>query len=111
MFLNDIKAAYDRDPKLVNLLVDPSFKNEISKRHKSWRRIVSLCAATGLPIPSMYASLAYFDQYRRGTLEGASLVQCQRDFFGSHTFERKDKPRGEFYHCKWSDAHAIAGLK
>mmetsp|Transcript_10957 Transcript_10957/g.12524 ORF Transcript_10957/g.12524 Transcript_10957/m.12524 type:complete len:496 (+) Transcript_10957:141-1628(+) len=106
-FLDRIKSAYDRDENLVNLLVDPDFNKEMAERQQSWRRIVSLCAAAGIPIPSMYSSLAYFDQYRRETLIGASLVQAQRDFFGSHTFERKDKPRGEFYHCKWTDKHNI----
>jgi len=107
-FLQRITNAYQKNSNLINLLVDPEFKAEIKEREMSWRRVVSLCAAVGLPIPSMYASLAYFDQYRRADLDGASLVQCQRDFFGSHTFERKDKPRGVFYHCKWTDAHVIA---
>jgi len=100
-----IKAAYDRNPQLTNLLVDPEFKEEMAQKQKSWRRIVSLCAAAGIPIPGMYASLAYFDQYRRATLIGASLIQGQRDFFGSHTFERKDQPRGVAFHCKWTDEH------
>jgi len=107
-FLQRITSAYQKNPNLINLLIDPEFKTEIKEREMSWRRVVSLSAAVGLPIPSMYASLAYFDQYRRADLDGASLVQCQRDFFGSHTFERKDKPRGVAFHCKWTDAHAIA---
>jgi 6-phosphogluconate dehydrogenase len=86
-------------------MVDPDFKDEMAAKQKSWRRVVSLCAAAGLPIPSMYASLAYFDQYRRETLISAQLVQAQRDFFGSHTFERTDQPRGQMYHCKWTPAH------
>jgi 6-phosphogluconate dehydrogenase len=106
-FLDRIKSAYDKDANLVNLLVDPDFRSEMLQRQQSWRRAVTLSAAAGLPIPSMYASLAYFDQYRRGELIGASLVQAQRDFFGSHTFERKDRERGEMFHCKWTDAHAI----
>ncbi len=107
-FLGRIKTAYDRDPNLTNLIIDPEFLSEILARQMSWRRVVSLCAAVGLPIPSMMASIAYFDSYRRATLEGSSLVQAQRDFFGSHTFERKDKPRGEAFHCKWTPSHAIA---
>lgn len=106
-FLDRIKNAYDRDPKLVNLLIDVDFKAEMAANQESWRRVVTLCAASGIPIPSMYSSLAYFDQYRRGTLMGASLVQAQRDFFGSHTFERQDQPAGKFFHCKWTDAHNI----
>ena len=104
-FLDRIKRAYDKDAHLVNLMVDPDFKDEMAAKQKSWRRVVSLCAAAGLPIPSMYASLAYFDQYRRETLISAQLVQAQRDFFGSHTFERTDQPRGQMYHCKWTPAH------
>jgi len=107
-FLGRIKTAYDRDPNLTNLIIDPEFLAEILSRQMSWRRVVSLCAAVGLPIPSMMASLAYFDSYRRATLEGASLIQAQRDYFGSHTFERKDKSRGEAFHCKWTPNHAIA---
>lgn len=106
-FLDRIKNAYDKNANLVNLMVDPEFKEEMAVRQMSWRRVVSLCAAAGVPIPSMYSSLAYFDQYRRETLISASLVQGQRDFFGSHTFERKDKPAGEFFHCKWTDVHNI----
>ncbi|GBG26375.1 6-phosphogluconate dehydrogenase, decarboxylating [Hondaea fermentalgiana] len=104
-FLHRIKEAYDRDPDLANLLIDSEFKEEIATKQKSWRRVVSLCAAVGLPAPSMMACLSYYDQYRRETLPGAALVQAQRDFFGSHTFERKDKPRGEMYHCRWTDKH------
>ncbi len=105
-FLDRIKQAYERNPNLVNLIVDPQFLEEITEKQNSWRRVVSMCAAAGLPSPSFYSSLAYFDQYRRGTLIGASLVQAQRDFFGSHTFERTDKDRNSWYHCKWTDKHA-----
>lgn len=104
-FLDRIKQAYDKDADLPNLLVDPGFQSEIQKFQPAWRRVVMLCAQNGLPVPSMYASLGYFDSYRRSTLATASLVQAQRDFFGSHTFERKDKPAGEFFHCKWTEAH------
>jgi len=69
---------------------------------------VPLRVLAGLPCPAFAASLAYFDMYRRETLPGASLVQAQRDFFGSHTYERKDKPVGEMYHCLWSEAHNAA---
>lgn len=104
-FLDRIKQAYDKDKNLPNLLVDPTFQAEIQKFQPSWRRVVMLCAQNGLPCPSMYASLGYFDSYRRSYLQTASLVQAQRDFFGSHTFERLDKPAGEFFHCKWTDKH------
>jgi 6-phosphogluconate dehydrogenase len=107
-FLKRITDAYRKDAKLTNLILDPDFMKEIKEREMSWRRVASLCTAVGIPVPSMLASLSYFDQYRRADLEGASLVQCQRDFFGSHTFERKDMPRGVAFHCKWTSAHAIA---
>lgn len=104
-FLDRIKQAYDANKTLPNLLVDPGFMKEIQGFQASWRKIIILSAQNGLPVPSMYASLGYFDSYRRATLETASLVQAQRDFFGSHTFERKDKPAGEWFHCKWTSTH------
>ena len=107
-FLNRIKTAYDRNPTLESLLLDPTFSREVLDRQRAWRRIVALNAQIGLPCPAFAASLAYFDMYRRETLPGASLVQAQRDFFGSHTYERKDKPVGEMYHCLWSEAHNAA---
>jgi len=107
-FLNRIKSAYDRNPTLESLLLDPTFSREVLDRQRAWRRIVALNAQIGLPCPAFAASLAYFDMYRRETLPGASLVQAQRDYFGSHTYERKDKPLGEMFHCLWSDAHNAA---
>jgi len=107
-FLNRIKSAYDRNPTLESLLIDPTFSREVLDRQRAWRRIVALNAQIGLPCPAFAGSLAYFDMYRRETLPGASLVQAQRDYFGSHTYERKDKPLGEMYHCLWSDAHNAA---
>ena len=107
-FLDRIKAAYDKDAELESLLIDPEFAKEIMERQRAWRRIVALNAQMGLPCPAFCGSLAYFDMYRREELMGASLVQAQRDFFGSHTFERKDKPRGEMFHCLWSSDHNAA---
>ena len=107
-FLKRITAAYRRDPNLINLFMDVDFAREVKERQESWRRVSALAIASGIPAPSMLASLSYFDQYRRGHLEGASLIQCQRDFFGSHTVERFDKPRGEAFHVKWTSAHAVA---
>lgn len=103
-FLDRITKAYKRNPDLPSLLVDPEFAADLIKRHMSWRRVVTLGIATGIAVPAMAASLGYFDQYRRARLP-ANLVQAQRDYFGSHTFERTDKPRGEKFHCIWSDAH------
>jgi len=107
-FLDNIKQAYDKNPTLPSLLIDPYFLKTITDFQQGWRNVISLCITHGVPAPSMYSSIAYYDAYRQADLATASLVQAQRDFFGSHTFERKDTPRGVFYHCKWSDKHAIA---
>lgn len=108
-FLDRIKGAYDADAKLPSLLIDPAFMAEMEGFQASWRRVASYGITFGIALPSMYASLAYYDSYRKETLCTASLVQAQRDFFGSHTFERKDQPGGKTFHCKWTDKHAIAG--
>ncbi|CAN0528601.1 unnamed protein product, partial [Ectocarpus sp. 12 AP-2014] len=105
-FLDDIKRAYVRDPELDNLLVDPDFTAQILERQASWRRVVTLCVASGIAAPAMTASLSYFDSYRRARLP-ANLVQAQRDFFGAHTYERVDK-EGTF-HCLWDDTHKDIG--
>jgi len=106
-FLFRIKEAYDRNPTLPSLLIDPAFTQEIVAGQQAWRRVVCLAVQSGIPAPSMFASLAYFDAYRSAVLPSSSLVQAQRDFFGSHTFERTDQAGGVAYHCKWTDAHAI----
>ena len=103
-FLDLITNAYKKNPDLSSLLVDPFFAGEIIKRQMAWRRVVTLAVATGIAVPSLSASLGYFDQYRKARLP-ANLVQAQRDYFGSHTFERTDKPRGKAYHCIWTDDH------
>ena len=103
--LDRIKNAYTKDAALPSLLLDDEFSKEVVSRQPSWRRIVSLCVACGIPCPAMAASLTYFDQYRRKSLP-SNLLQAQRDFFGSHTFERVDQPAGQWYHCKWTDEHA-----
>jgi 6-phosphogluconate dehydrogenase len=99
-FLDRIKAAYDRNPDLANLLVDPEFAAEVNIRQQSWRRVVTLAAACGVACPAMSASLAYLDQYRRGRLP-ANLVQAQRDYFGAHKYERVDG-LGTFVHSEWA---------
>merc|ERR1712032_1779395 len=103
-FLDRVKAAYESNPRLASLLVDESFAKELNNRQNSWRRIVTLAVAQGTSCAAMGASLAYYDQYRRARLP-ANLVQAQRDFFGSHTFERVDKERGEKFHCLWDETH------
>ena len=100
-FLNDIKKAYDRKQDLPNLLFDEFFRGEIKKAEPSWRRVVAKAAEHGVPIPCFSTSLAFFDGYRTGQLS-ANLIQAQRDFFGAHTYERVDQPRGKFFHTDWS---------
>ncbi|KAH6801879.1 6-phosphogluconate dehydrogenase family protein [Perilla frutescens var. frutescens] len=99
VFLDRIKQAYQRNPGLANLLVDPEFAREMVQRQAAWRRVVGLAVQKGVSIPGMSASLQYFDTYRRGRLP-ANLVQAQRDYFGAHTYERVDIPGS--YHTEWS---------
>ena len=102
-FLNKIKEAFQRDPQLHNLLLDPFFKEKIDKAQAGWRRVVSVAALNGIPVPTFSSALAYFDGYRCERLP-ANLLQAQRDYFGAHTYERIDKPRGEFFHSNWTGA-------
>ncbi|MGD1902268.1 MAG: decarboxylating NADP(+)-dependent phosphogluconate dehydrogenase [Geitlerinemataceae cyanobacterium] len=99
-FLNKIKAAYDDNPELANLLLAPEFKQTILDRQAAWREVVATAAQFGIAVPAFSASLDYFDSYRRDRLP-QNLTQAQRDYFGAHTFERTDKPRGEFFHAAW----------
>ncbi|KAJ0407341.1 hypothetical protein P43SY_004769 [Pythium insidiosum] len=105
-FLDRIKSAYAKDPTLISLLVDPDFAQELNARQYSWRRVVSLAVASGIPTPSFSGSLNYYDSFRRDRLP-ANLTQAQRDFFGGHTYERTDR-EGRF-HCEWTDAHHSIG--
>jgi 6-phosphogluconate dehydrogenase len=100
-FLIKIKEAYDKNPKLMNLLLDDYFRGEIKRCQKGWRNIVSTAAKRGIPVPAFSTALAFFDQYRSAVLP-ANLLQAQRDYFGAHTYERVDKPRGEFFHTNWT---------
>ncbi len=97
-FLNRIKDAYDADPALANLMLDPYFAGEIGSRQANWRRVVALAVEHGIPIPAFASSLSYFDGYRRASLP-ANLIQAQRDLFGAHTYERTDKPGA--FHSAW----------
>lgn len=99
-FLQRIKEAFDRDPALPNLLLDPYFKDVIERTQPNWRKIVSDAVLSGIPTPAFSASLAYFDSYRSERLP-ANLLQAQRDYFGAHTYERTDQPRGKFFHLDW----------
>jgi 6-phosphogluconate dehydrogenase len=100
-FLGKIKEAFDRNPGLPNLLLDPYFTGEIERAQAGWRRVVAAAAIQGIPVPCMSSALAYYDGYRCGRLP-ANLLQAQRDFFGAHTYERVDKPRGEHFHTNWT---------
>ncbi len=100
-FLDDIKAAFDRQPDLVNLLLDPSFRSKVAEGEDGWRRVVAAAVTRGLPVPAMSTALAFYDGYRRERLP-ANLLQALRDYFGAHTYERVDRPRGEFFHTNWT---------
>ncbi|MFN2275974.1 MAG: NADP-dependent phosphogluconate dehydrogenase, partial [Candidatus Promineifilaceae bacterium] len=100
-FLDDIKAAFDSNPELDNLLLDSFFKEQVQLAEGAWRRVVSTGATLGIPLPAMSSALAFYDGYRRERLP-ANLLQAQRDYFGAHTYERVDRPRGEFFHTDWT---------
>jgi 6-phosphogluconate dehydrogenase len=101
VFLGEIKAAFDKDPNLANLLLDDYFKGEIDAAQPAWRRVIAKAVEMGIPVPAMSSALAFYDGYRRGRLP-ANLLQAQRDYFGAHTYERVDRPRGEFFHTNWT---------
>jgi 6-phosphogluconate dehydrogenase len=100
-FLGEIKKAFKRNPDLVNLLLDKFFNKAVSKRQAAWRRVIMQAVKMGIPTPCLSSALAYFDGYRSDRLP-ANLLQAQRDYFGAHTYERVDKPRGEFFHTNWT---------
>ena len=100
-FLGKIKEAFDKDPTLANLLLDPFFKGKIESSQDAWRRVVATAVLHGVWIPAFSTALNYFDGYRNARLP-ANLLQAQRDFFGAHQFERVDKPRGQFFHNNWT---------
>lgn len=100
-FLGKIKEAFDKEPGLSNLLLDSYFQGEIHKAQNSWRNVVATAALKGIPAPAFSTALAFFDQYRNAVLP-ANLLQAQRDYFGAHTYERIDQPRGKFFHTNWT---------
>ena len=100
-FLNDIKKAYDKNPTLDNLLMDDFFFGVLNKYQASWRKAIIHAIEIGVPTPAFSTALAFYDGYRTARLP-ANLLQAQRDFFGAHTYERVDKPRGEFFHTNWT---------
>jgi len=101
VFLGKIKEAFDRNPELTNLLLDPFFKEKVTASQESWRKVVTAAVMNGIPVPALCSALTYFDGYRTERLP-ANLLQAQRDYFGAHTYERIDRPRGEFFHTNWT---------
>ncbi|MEX2380924.1 MAG: NADP-dependent phosphogluconate dehydrogenase [Opitutales bacterium] len=99
-FLQKITEAYEREPDLANLLLDPYFHEQVEKAQENWRFVVATAARQGIPIPTFGSALSYYDSYRSAVLP-ANLLQAQRDFFGAHTYERIDQPRGKFFHIDW----------
>ncbi|HEY8392026.1 MAG TPA: decarboxylating NADP(+)-dependent phosphogluconate dehydrogenase [Capillibacterium sp.] len=101
VFLGKIKEAFDRNPELSNLLLDPFFKAKVEAAQESWRLVCATALTNGIPVPAFTSALCYYDGYRSARLP-ANLLQAQRDYFGAHTYERVDRPRGEFFHTNWT---------
>ncbi len=101
IFLGKIKEAFDQNPSLSNLLLDPFFKEKIESSQNAWRRVIATAVTNGIWVPALASALNYFDGFRNSRLP-ANLLQAQRDYFGAHTYERIDKPRGEFFHTNWT---------
>jgi 6-phosphogluconate dehydrogenase len=104
-FLGDIKKAFETNPGLANLLLDSFFAEAIQNNQSAWREVLATAVKAGIPLPAMSSALAFYDAYRTENLP-ANLLQAQRDYFGAHTYERNDKPRGEFFHTDWSSPGA-----
>ncbi len=100
-FLGDIKKAFETNPELNNLLLDPFFNNAVQAAQNSWRNVISAAVQAGIPVPAMSSALSFYDAFRTERLP-ANLLQAQRDYFGAHTYERIDRPRGEFFHTNWT---------
>jgi len=102
-FLQKITDAYALESGLKNLMLDPYFTKALHQGQQHWRDVVALAVRNGIPVPAFGAALAYFDGYRSASLP-ANLLQAQRDYFGAHTYERTDQPRGKFFHLDWSSS-------
>ena len=100
-FLDDIKHAFDAEPALANLLLAPYFRDILTQAQDAWRRAVKAGGEIGVPLPAIATALSYYDTYRCARLP-ANLIQAQRDYFGAHTYERTDHPRGHFFHTNWT---------
>jgi 6-phosphogluconate dehydrogenase len=101
VFLSKIKEAFDRNPRIANILLDPYFTAKLMNAQDGWRNVVTQAVSNGIAIPTLTSALCYFDGYRSECLP-ANLLQAQRDYFGAHTYERTDRPRGEFFHTNWT---------
>jgi len=108
-FLDRIKSAYDRNADLSSLLVDDDFAKELVAWQAAWRRVIAMAVQAGVGVPGMMSSLSYFDSYRRARLP-ANLVQAQRDYFGSHTYQRTDDASGEWFHTVWSEGNSADSI-
>jgi 6-phosphogluconate dehydrogenase len=100
-FLGKIKEAFNKNPDLANLLLDPYFRDIIGQSESAWRKVVATAISNGIPVPAMSTALSYFDGYTSAWLP-ANLLQAQRDYFGAHLYERTDAPRGKFFHSNWT---------
>jgi 6-phosphogluconate dehydrogenase len=103
VFLADIQRAMQDDPTLENLVLAPFFTHALAQAQTGWRQVLVQAIALGIPMPAMSSALAYYDGYRSAVLP-ANLLQAQRDYFGAHTYERVDRPRGQAFHTDWLDA-------
>ncbi|HYG36787.1 MAG TPA: decarboxylating NADP(+)-dependent phosphogluconate dehydrogenase [Clostridia bacterium] len=101
VFLGKIKEAFDKNAKLSNLMLDPFFRKALNSSHRAWRNVVATAVKKGIPVPAFSTALAFYDGYRSERLP-ANLLQAQRDYFGAHTYERLDQPRGQFFHTNWT---------
>ncbi len=101
VFLGKIKEAFDKNPEIANILLDPYFSEKLASAQDGWRRVLAAAITSGVPAPTLSSALEYYDGYRTSRLP-ANLLQAQRDYFGAHTYERTDRPRGEFFHTNWT---------
>jgi 6-phosphogluconate dehydrogenase len=101
VFLGKIKEAFENNPSITNLMLDPYFREKMDRAQAGWRNVVAETVRNGIPVPAIASALGYFDGYRCEKLP-ANLLQAQRDYFGAHTYERTDRPRGEFFHTNWT---------
>ncbi|MGI6252360.1 MAG: NADP-dependent phosphogluconate dehydrogenase, partial [Aminivibrio sp.] len=102
VFLDRIKEAFDRDPDIKNIILDPYFKALIKELVPAWREVTATAVKHGIPVPAMSSGLAYFDGYTTDLLP-ANLLQAQRDYFGAHMYQRLDAKRGKFFHTNWTE--------